>query len=233
MTMELQDHPIAAIFPLFSEKELNDLTEDIRANGLQTPIWLYEGKILDGRNRYRACKASGVNPVINYYTGDSPTSFVLSLNLQRRHLSASERAAVAVECLPHFESEAKKRQSMAGGDHKALTAKLQEAEKGESAEKAAKLVGASPRYVYDAKAIKKASPETFEKVKSGEISIEQARAIIKPKAPESSPETQAQPCKGISYAEQAIQVLKRISMNDAERKAAGHLVTSWCKKNLN
>jgi len=247
MDTELQDHPIAAIFPLFAEKELSDLTEDIRQNGLQTPIWLYEGKILDGRNRYRACRTLGIQPVINYYTDSSPTAFVLSLNLQRRHLSASERAAVAVEALPHFEEEAKKRQidlaGTRGSDlteripegHESEISKLPYAEKGEAREKAAAMVGVNARYVSDAKTIKAASPETFEQVKRGEISINEAKAQLKPapEPPEPAPDNQPQPSKGISYAEQAIQVLKRISLNDAERKAAGHLVTNWCKKNLN
>jgi len=45
-------HEAANIFPMMSDAELDDLTESIRANGQRHPILLYEGKILDGRNRY-------------------------------------------------------------------------------------------------------------------------------------------------------------------------------------
>lgn len=66
---------------------------------------------------------------------------------------------MAVASLPHFEEEAKKRQSAGGG---AVPAKLPEAVKGESRDQAAAAVGVSPRYVSDAKKIQTETPETFE-----------------------------------------------------------------------
>ena len=51
---QLIAHPIANIFPRMSDTEFDELVEDIKKNGLQEHIWLYEGKILDGRNRYEA-----------------------------------------------------------------------------------------------------------------------------------------------------------------------------------
>ncbi|MCD6295935.1 MAG: ParB N-terminal domain-containing protein, partial [Deltaproteobacteria bacterium] len=52
----MEFHEIANMFPLMEGTEFDALVTDIKENGLLEPIWLYENKILDGRNRYRACQ---------------------------------------------------------------------------------------------------------------------------------------------------------------------------------
>jgi len=88
-------HELCCIFPRCSDAELELLISDIRENGLQIPITLYEGKILDGRNRYLACQMLNKEPEYIEFDGDSPLTFVISRNLCRRHLSESQRAMVA------------------------------------------------------------------------------------------------------------------------------------------
>lgn len=48
-------HPAAEVFPLMNPHDLETLTADIADNGLREPIVLLDGKVLDGRNRLRAC----------------------------------------------------------------------------------------------------------------------------------------------------------------------------------
>jgi len=89
-------HPVAELFPLMSEESLAELTADIKANGLREAIWRHEGKIIDGRNRYMACAMAEVAP--QYREWDrvgTLVSFVVSLNLHRRHLNESQRAMIA------------------------------------------------------------------------------------------------------------------------------------------
>ena len=88
-------HPISEIFPAMEGAEFDALVEDIKAHGLQQKLVMYQGKILDGRNRWRACEALGIKPKWVDYEGDDPLGHVLSLNLHRRHLDASQRAMVA------------------------------------------------------------------------------------------------------------------------------------------
>jgi hypothetical protein len=91
----LEVHEYSNLFPLLKGPALNALVKDIEAHGLREPIVLYEDKILDGRNRYLACQSLGIEATTQQYLGDDPIGFVLSVNLHRRHLDASQRAMVA------------------------------------------------------------------------------------------------------------------------------------------
>jgi N6-adenosine-specific RNA methylase IME4/ParB-like chromosome segregation protein Spo0J len=93
----LQFHVLANVFPLLEGEAFDELVADIREHGLHEAIVVYEGRILDGRNRYRACGAAGVEPTFTVYQGDDPVAYVVSLNLRRRHLSESQRAMVAAK----------------------------------------------------------------------------------------------------------------------------------------
>jgi len=88
-------HPIADIFPMLPEEDLNALAADIQTHGLRDPIWIYEGAVLDGRNRWMACEIAGVQPTTRAYNGNDPVAFVLSTNLYRRHLTQAQKAIVA------------------------------------------------------------------------------------------------------------------------------------------
>ena len=82
-------HPICLLIPSADEDELQDLTDDIRAHGLIDPIVLFEGMILDGRNRAAACARAGVAPRYVQFGGGREDALILviSHNLRRRHLT--------------------------------------------------------------------------------------------------------------------------------------------------
>jgi ParB-like chromosome segregation protein Spo0J len=94
-------HPICLLIPSADEDELQDLTDDIRAHGLLDPIVLFEGMILDGRNRAAACERAGVAPRYAQFGGGREDALILviSHNLKRRHLTkqAIADALVAAE----------------------------------------------------------------------------------------------------------------------------------------
>jgi hypothetical protein len=78
-------------------QELDALKADMEANAQINKIVLYQGKILDGRNRYKVCTILGIEPETIEYTGDDPLGLVLSLNLHRRHLNESQRSIIAAK----------------------------------------------------------------------------------------------------------------------------------------
>lgn len=201
----MKNHPIADVWPMMDDDKLRELADDISKNGQICPVWLYEGKILDGRNRWAACKIAGVEPTTKEYTGTEPTAFAVAMNDRRRHMNKGALAAVAVELLPFFEADAAKRKRATEGRPRKTTDKLVEKTpqvisqkkppKGEAAkgiassiapkarEEAAKSVGVNDRYVQDAKKVKEEAPEVFQKLKSGQITLQNAKREVlkKPK----------------------------------------------------
>lgn len=175
----LEFHPVANLFPMMSAEEYQGLVEDIRLNGLQESIWTHEGKIIDGRNRYKACCEAGVAPSFRVWDGKgSLVSFVVALNLKRRHLSSSQKAMVASDMLPLLEDEARKRQS--GGQGGILLSQiLDQANHGKAAQHAATAIGTNRQYVADAKRITIQAPEVAEKVREGKITLPEAKALVR------------------------------------------------------
>lgn len=174
----MNPHPIANIWPMMADAEIQRLAEDIKQNGLLNPIWTYEGQILDGRNRHKACLLAGVTPELRPYTGNNPVQFAFSQNEERRHLNSGQRAALAVEIKPQLEAEAKKRQQLHGGTapgRKSLVEKIPQVSPDKSRDLAAKITGTNGKYVNAAEKIKQQAPEIFDKLKAGKITMQDAK----------------------------------------------------------
>lgn len=160
--IEYDFHDTANAFPFISGDAYDTLKEDIRINGILEPIYLFEGKIIDGRNRYRIAKELGLDIPTQEYEGDNPVGFVQSMNLHRRQLTPSQKAASAA-----FLAEFKQ------GQHT-------DEEEYETQEEIAKKLGISRRMVVEATSLKKnADVELIERVKSGDISLHNATAIAR------------------------------------------------------
>ncbi|THD44616.1 MAG: hypothetical protein E7774_10095 [Bradyrhizobium sp.] len=99
---ELPFHPLADLFPLIEGEPFDEMVEDIRVNGQRDDIVTLDEMILDGRNRFRACRAAEVEPRCRLFgswssDGNDPEAFVFSANLKRRHLNASQCAMIAAD----------------------------------------------------------------------------------------------------------------------------------------
>jgi ParB-like chromosome segregation protein Spo0J len=182
----MEFHPAADLFPMMTDAELDDLAADIRENGLHHAVVTLDGQILDGRNRFLACRKAEVEPRFEEWAGSgSPTAWVLSENLHRRHLSASQKATVAVEALPIFEAEARERQRLAAEvtnsrrwhrDVQSLLPNSAEAiVHGNSRDFVAASAGVASTQVGIAKSLLLHAPDLFEEVKRGDLTVNAAQ----------------------------------------------------------
>ena len=92
----LEPHKIARIFPAMDKADFARLVADIRTHGLHEPIVTFEGGILDGCHRYRACQEAGIKPRFKTFKGDfaAADKFAWSENRERRHLTSSQIAGI-------------------------------------------------------------------------------------------------------------------------------------------
>jgi len=163
----MEFHEVANIFPMMTPAEMQELRQDMRENGYRVtmPILLSDGKIIDGRNRYTAALAEGIEPVYADYPGGDPLKFVISTNLHRRHLNETQRGIVA-----------SKLETMKQGDNRFTINR--DANWHVYRAEAASMLNISPRTVARIKAIEKTAPELLPKMEAGEMTAHEANRII-------------------------------------------------------
>jgi phage N-6-adenine-methyltransferase len=155
-------HPVAELFPLMEGAAFDALVEDIRLHGLSEPILRDAGgRIIDGRNRLRACQFAQVSPRFATWVGDDPTPIIVSRNLHRRHLSESQRAMVAAKIA-----------TLPKGRHAPIGASTQTS--------AADLLNVSRRAVQRARSvIDQGTPEVVQAIERGDLAVSTAITEIK------------------------------------------------------
>lgn len=177
--MKLENHPIANIFPMMSPDEHARLKKSISEHGLMEPIMLYEGKILDGRNRYAVCQELGVEVFHGEFfeeeMGMTAVQFVLATNRDRRHLSPTQLSIVGARLREFYDDQAKERQKRKPVD--SVPENLPE-QKGDARDQAGKAVGVSGKSIDHAtKVLNKGTPALQQAVESDKISVSKAAKV--------------------------------------------------------
>jgi len=172
-------HPLADAFPLIEGADFAALVDDIRQHGLRQPIQIWNGQIIDGRNRYRAiCEimpdAAELGPAwfedVSHIHERLLPAHVVSLNLRRRHLDETQRALIAAN-LATLPAHRPARQDGANLPASASPVTVSEA---------ASLLNVSPRSVKAAKQLRReAPPEIVKQAERGEVSLHGARSGLK------------------------------------------------------
>lgn len=151
----LDYHPIANGFPLATSLEFESLKSNIQEHGLIHPIILYEGKILDGRNRFNACRALNIEAKYETFTGTYQEAFEFSnsMNASRRHLTAGQKAVIAAKAVIATRE----------GDGKNLSVK-----------RASVIYGTNDKYIQRAMKLIAHEPKLAERVFEGSITLAMA-----------------------------------------------------------
>lgn len=176
----MEFHELCNLLPEMTDEQFEALKNDIQVNGLLHPVTTYQGYVLDGKHRLRACEALGIEPHFEEYTGGDPAGFVLSENVRRRHLSKGQAAIAAAKLKEYYAKEAKERMASGGGDKKSGVQKFAHPipNAGKARDKAGEQFGVSGSTVDDAEMVlKNGVPELVKKVAMGEISVNQGRKI--------------------------------------------------------
>ncbi|MHC1745529.1 MAG: hypothetical protein AB9895_00075 [Negativicutes bacterium] len=181
--IELEIHEWALLFPPMTEDEFENLVKDIEINGQYDPIILFDGKIVEGRNRYLACEKLKIQPRTTEWTGNEEELFqyVFSKNFTRRNLNANQKAMIAAKCsLAEEKLEAKLRQ---GNRSKITLVKeltTKDCNSGKATQKAAEKIGGTNRqYIADAKFVQEKAPELVDDIFKGNLTIPKAIKIAK------------------------------------------------------
>jgi hypothetical protein len=172
-----EQHPLSAAFPAMSISELSDLTMDIVNNGLRNPITLFEGMVLDGWHRYRACRqiADGEDILlaVEFPAELDPVAFVRSQNYHRRHLTAGQKAVAEVEL---------SKWARVGSNQHGGSAPGAEAPEVRTTPQMAKAAEVGTRTIEQAKVVVEAG--LADAVKAGEVSVKRAAEVAKLPEPE-------------------------------------------------
>lgn len=176
--MTLKQHPLSAAFPAMQADEYQSLLDSVIEIGVQNPVTIYEGMVIDGWHRYRAANEAGVNCPTLELVGVDPRDFVLAQNKARRNLTASQRAA-AVTSVYEWHPAHREKKGEATSPLSKTNAEL------------AAIAGTTTRTIQQAKVAHKAG--LTDAVKEGALSVEQAAKIATGKAKPAA--KQAKPVK--------------------------------------
>ena len=149
-----------------SDSDFQALQDSIMNIGVQMPIVIFEGQVIDGWNRYRAATALGMDcPTTPFDESIDPVEFVKAMNDARRHITGSQRA-IAIVAIHGWKPVGRPQNNV-----EATSTLTQEAMAAEA--------GVSKKTIQQAQVAQKAG--LADKVKSGEMTVEQASNVAKGK----------------------------------------------------
>lgn len=172
---------------MLEDEPLEALSEDIKKNGQRQPIVLYEDKILDGRNRWRACQMADVEPEVKTFRGSKKDALDFVASMEKRRDKTPSQAAIFVARWESANKEAvekmrKEAASKKGGDKRKAVSQIIDSQQDHTKRtdhKLAETHGTNRTYVANARKVAEKSPELADKVAKGEMTLPQATTELR------------------------------------------------------
>jgi ParB-like chromosome segregation protein Spo0J len=103
----LTDHPHASLMPMMDDESFSRLRADIAKNGIRQPMVLYQGFVLDGRNRLKAARSLGIVLSAAHFrtfegNDEDAREFVISENMNRRQLNNKQKREFCKEMIRRY-----------------------------------------------------------------------------------------------------------------------------------
>lgn len=167
--MTLKQHPLSAAFPPMSAEDFQALTDSIDNIGVQNPITLFEGMVIDGWHRYSAALQLGMDcPTVELGDVD-PREFVMAQNKARRHTTQAQ-LGMATTAVYQWRPAGNPSFVQSGTECPVAKTNAELAE----------IAGVSEKTIKQAKAVQThAAPEVQDAVKRGDIGLPKAAAIAR------------------------------------------------------
>lgn len=183
----LESHPQAGEVPALSEGAYLAVKADIAERGLQVALEITEqGTVLDGHARLRAARELGISEIeVIVVAPRDELEHILRAALQRRQLTPSQRAALAVKLatVAQHQSRAAARRLAnlrQGPDVATLPARDDLDREGRrTRELVAELAGTGARTAQDVLTVHEHNPALFERVTRGELSANTAASQVR------------------------------------------------------
>jgi hypothetical protein len=165
---ELAIHPLAEKTPPLTDREYEHLKQQIASEGLLLAIVLYQGRILDGRNRYRVCRELGIPVRTRVYEGDDPIGVIASLNATQRHMDVTDRVLMAFAFVPEYQKRAaaRKRAALKAGTQSPCVSQDTDGEKGDVRELLGERFGVAGASVQRALDIHRLAPKELDDLRA-------------------------------------------------------------------
>lgn len=176
------DQELKALIPPLTNEEYRQLEANIKAEGIREPIIIWGNTIIDGHNRYEIA----INHNIAYKTIEKHfdnrkdvVEWMILNQFGRRNLSAYQRSILALKLKPVFEEKAKEKQ-LSTLKQNTVSQKSDERQEISTKKELARVAGVSHDTIAKVQKIEQKAPEAVkEKIRTGELSINQAYQSVR------------------------------------------------------